>query len=255
MLKISIITAVFNNKRYIQACLDSLASQIYRNVEHIVVDGGSFDGTLDVLKMNEAQIDTLVSEPDKGVCDAWNKGVALASGDIIGFLHSDDVFFDDLALERVAEEFNSGDIDVAYADLVHVNPITGKIIRRWYAGEFKANKLDNGWMPPHPTLFVRKEVYDNVSCFDLSFSISGDYLSILNIFRVPDLRVAYIPQFLVRQRTGGVSSRPSNWAKKMKQDLRALKLVGYSEPRALFILIVKNLRKLPQFFIKQGADS
>lgn len=249
-IKISLITVVFNNKDYILDCLNSLASQTYTNFEHIVVDGGSSDGTLEILKANKAKIDVLISEPDEGVCDAWNKGVALSSGDVVGFLHSDDVFFDDYALEKIAREFIDKDIDATYADLVYVTRDSDKVVRRWYAGEFDEKKIDNGWMPPHPTLFVTSDIYKKIGKFDLSFKISGDYLSILRIFKIPNLSVSYIPNFLVKMRLGGVSNKPSNLFNKALEDYRALKTVGYSRKAATYIYIKKNLTKIPQFFFR-----
>ena len=245
--KISLITVVFNNKDFILDCLNSLASQTYTNFEHIVVDGGSSDGTLEILQANKAKIDVLISEPDHGVCDAWNKGVALSSGDLIGFLHSDDVF-DDHALENIAREFIDKDIDVTYADLVYISRDSGKVVRRWYAGEFDDKKIDNGWMPPHPTLFVKSDIYKKIGKFDLTYKISGDYLSILRIFKIPNLKTSYIPKFLVKMRLGGVSNKPSNLIKKAIEDYKALKTVGYSTKAAIYIYIKKNLTKIPQFF-------
>ena len=250
-MKISIITTVFNNREFIEDAIKSVLSQTYSDKELIIIDGGSTDGTLEVIDRYRDNINKLVSGPDKGMYDALNKGIQLAAGDIIGFLHSDDIFYDEKVIEKIADVFKKREVDSVYADLVYVykdNP--AKVLRYWKAGKFDRNLLKQGWMPPHSTFFVKKKIYDEYGGFNTSYKISGDYDLILRFLGKHKISNAYLPEVTVKMRTGGKSNRSlGNILQKSLEDYKVIKYNKISFP--LYTLIVKNLSKLPQFFHKQ----
>lgn len=228
-------------------CLDSVASQLFVDCEHIVIDGVSTDGTVAVLKAHLGQLSRFVSEPDWGVYDALNKGLAYATGDILGFLHGDDVFAGPNTLARIAGVFNDPSVDAVYGDLVYVNRKNpSRVIRYWRAGEYRPELLRRGWMPPHPTLYVRRRIYETLGLFDLKYRIASDYDLMLRLLTKMDGKLVYIPEVLVRMRIGGLSNRSlTQILRKSREDywvLRANQLGG------LRVLIWKNLAKLGQFF-------
>jgi glycosyltransferase len=245
-MKISVITAVYNNRSHIAEAIDSVLAQSHPEVELIVIDGGSTDGTLQVLQGYDDRIAVLVSEPDQGIYDALNKGVKLATGEVVGFLHSDDVFADADSLARVASGFISEDIDAVYGDLVYVgrdNP--QQVVRYWKAGSFSLGGLRQGWMPPHPAFYARKSVYDRLGGFDTSYRIAADYDCMLRFLK-SGIKVVYVPLVLVKMRLGGASNRSlGNIIQKSREDYRALKANGVG---GLGALVCKNFSKLPQFF-------
>jgi glycosyltransferase involved in cell wall biosynthesis len=245
-MKISVITATYNSVRTLEDCLDSVRRQSHALVEHIVIDGVSSDGTLELLQARRADLDVLVSEPDRGIYDALNKGLALASGDVVGFLHSDDFYAADDVLACVAAAFDDADVDAVYGDLDYVRQQdVSRRVRRWQAGSFRPSDLKLGWMPPHPTLFVRRGGYQRIGGFDLRFRIAADYLSVLQLFSTPGFNTVYLPRVLVKMRLGGASNGSlSSLMRKSREDLAALRLTGVGGP---LTLVAKNLRKLPQF--------
>lgn len=244
-MKISVITAVFNNRDTIADALESVLSQTHEDVELIVIDGGSTDGTLDVLRTYAGRIAVLVSGPDGGIYDALNKGLARASGEVVGFLHSDDVFHDAACLARIANAFAAPETDAVYGDLEYVKKdAPGRVVRYWQAGAYSVDKLRHGWMPPHPTFYVRRAVYQHLGGFDTTYHIAADYDCMLR-FLGSGLRVAYLPHVLVRMRLGGASNRSlKNILRKTAEDWRALRGNKIGGIRAL---AWKNLSKLPQF--------
>ena len=247
-MKISIITSVYNNKETIVEAIESVLSQTYDNIEYIVVDGASTDGTVDVIKKYEGQIATFVSEPDKGIYDGLNKGVALATGDVVGFLHSDDLFEDEHVVAKIAEAFKIDDLDSIYGDLTYVRKDdTSKVVRYWKSGTYGLKKLKNGWMPPHPTFYVKREVYEKFGAFDTSFKISADYDSILRFLGREGITTRYIPEVLVKMRVGGESNKSlKNLLQKSREDLRAMKNNGVGNMGSLFF---KNASKVKQFLM------
>ncbi len=250
-MKISIITSVYNNKETIAEAIESVLSQTYDDIEYIVVDGASKDGTVDVIKKYADKITTFVSEPDKGIYDGLNKGVALATGDVVGFLHSDDLFQDENVVAKIAEAFKADDVDSIYGDLIYVTKEdTTKVIRYWKSGDFTMRKLQNGWMPPHPTFYVKRKVYEAYGAFDTGFKIAADYDSILRFLGREGITTRYIPEVLVKMRAGGASNRSlKNIIMKTREDIRALRnnRVGH-----LGTLVSKNLSKIPQFFKRES---
>ena len=192
----------------------------------------------------------LVSEPDEGIYDALNKGIKLATGDVIGLLHSDDIYFDENVLAKVALLFEEKNVGSVYGDLVYVDKKdTTKVFRYWKAGEFNENKLRKGWMPPHPSFFIRKEIYDRYGLYDTDFKIAADYDLILRFLGKHKISTLYLPEVLVKMRWGGKSNKSlSNIIQKSYEDYRALKKNTFNNP--LLILFKKNLSKLPQLFKK-----
>lgn len=249
-MKISIITVTYNGRETVADCLASVAAQSHADREHVVIDGASTDGTLDLLEAHRAQLAVLVSEPDRGIYDALNKGLARASGDVVGLLHADDVFADAGVLERVAKAFADPAVDAVYGDLVYVaREAPDRVIRYWRAEAFQPQRLRWGWMPPHPTLYLRRSLYERFGGFDTRYHIAADYDLMLRMLTQLSGRVEYLPQVLVRMRLGGVSNRSvGKILRKSWEDYRALRANGVGGVGAL---AWKNLSKLPQF-VRRG---
>lgn len=246
MNKITIITAVYNCNNTISDTIESILSQDYVNIELIVVDGGSTDGTLNKLNHYRNQIDVLITEPDLGIYDALNKGLKSATGDIIGFLHADDLYFDKGVLTKIVIAFSDTCVDVVYGDLLYVrNESTADVVRYWRSGTFYNEQLKYGWMPPHPTLYLRRSIYEKFGGFNIKYSISADYDFMLRILLNNSLRFFYISDVLVRMRIGGISNRSlSNIFQKSVEDLR---IIRHHKVGSFFTLFCKNFRKLNQF--------
>ncbi len=245
---VSIITAVLNNKELIEYCIKSVINQTYQNIEYIIIDGGSTDGTIEVMKRYEDKITKWISEPDKGIYDALNKGIKLASGEIIGFLHADDVYANDEVIEKVANVFIKYNVDSCYGDLQYVDKNnTDKIIRYWKSQPYRDGLFRKGWMPPHPTFFVKREVYEKYGFFNTDFKIAADYELMLRFFEKHKITTYYIPEVLIKMRLGGVSNRSlTNLITKTTEDYRAWKV--NSLKRSFYTIPFKNLSKIPQFF-------
>ncbi|SDW05793.1 glycosyltransferase family 2 protein [Thiocapsa roseopersicina] len=246
-MRISVITATWNCAGTVGDCLASVSGQSYAAREHLLIDGGSRDGTLDVLHAHRAGLAVLVSEPDEGIYDALNKGIARATGEVVGFLHADDVYADAQVLERVAAAFADPAVDAVYGDLVYVRKAdTGRVVRHWRSGAYDPARLRRGWMPPHPTLYLRRALYERHGVFDRRYRIAGDYDLMLRMLSRLTGQVVYLPQVLVRMRVGGESNRSlSRILRKSREDYRALRENGIGGAGAL---AWKNLSKVPQFF-------
>lgn len=245
-MKISIITAVYNRADFIEEAILSLRNQSWKNVEHVIIDGASTDGTLDILLRLRQKNDLLISEPDIGLYYALNKGLKLTTGDIIGVLHSDDFYADNKALELVAKAFSDPNVDMVYGDLNYVSRYNSKkIIRRWRSEKFTPIKLRYGWMPPHPTLFIRRSLYEKKGGFNCDFKISADYELILRYFSNFDRGFVYLPHTIMNMRLGGESNKSlSKICQKTKEDYLALK---QNRAGGIVAIIYKNIVKLPQF--------
>jgi len=245
-MRITIITAVHNGCETIESTLDAVGRQEYGNIEYVVVDGASRDGTIEILERHRSRIDVLVSERDDGIYDALNKGIGLATGDVIGFLHADDVFADDRVVSRVAAAFADPSVEAVYGDLDYVSRTDAqRVIRRWRAGTYSPRRLAWGWMPPHPTFYVRRRVYERLGGFDTRHRIAADYDCILRFLGRGGIVPAYIPEVLVKMRLGGESNRSvGNILRKSLEDYRALRVNGVGGVGAL---AWKNLSKLGQF--------
>ncbi|MES2604945.1 MAG: glycosyltransferase family 2 protein [Pseudomonadota bacterium] len=248
-MKVSVITAVRNNRDTIAAALNSVLAQTYADVELVVIDGASTDGTLAVLESYRDKLAVLVSERDAGIYDALNKGIARATGDVIGFLHADDLLADTTVLARIAEVMASG-VEGVYGDLLYVRKQDpSQTVRYWRSRPYTPDLLARGWMPAHPTLYLKRAVYQRHGNFNTSYRIAADYDFMLRILAA-GISVSYIPQVLVKMRIGGASNRSlRNLIRKSAEDWRALRQNGVG---GAWTLLCKNLSKLPQFFSKSA---
>lgn len=245
-MKISIITAVRNRAGTIAEAVRSLQAQSHADHEHLVMDAVSSDGTLDVLTSLADPRMRVVSEHDGGIYDALNKGMSRSTGEVIGILHSDDVFASPHVLAAVAKAFDADGVDAVYGDLQYVSAHDpARVIRHWTSGAYHPGMLRRGWMPPHPALFIRREVYEMHGGCDTSYKIAADYDAILRWFGWGGIRAAYVPQVLVKMRAGGVSNRSlPNIVRKSREDYRALRT---NQIGGIGTLAWKNLSKLGQF--------
>jgi glycosyltransferase involved in cell wall biosynthesis len=249
IIKISVVTATWNCAKTVQDCLRSIGNQSYKNLEHIIVDGASTDGTIDIINSHSSQIAVFRSEPDKGIYDALNKGIHLSTGDVIGFLHADDFYASDDVLLKIAKVFEDPSVCAIYGDLEYVGLEDSlQVVRRWRGCSFNKRDLRLGWMPAHPTFYVRREWYHYIGGFDTSYRISADYLSILQMFNYENFNSVYIPNVLVKMRLGGASNKSvSAIIKKYSEDWRALRSCNFGLFGSIIAILSKNLTKLSQF--------
>lgn len=249
-VKITIVTAVLNSKGFIEDCIQSILHQTHKDIEHIVIDGGSTDGTLETIKKYQSGIAKLVSEQDDGIYDAMNKGIGFATGEVIGILNADDFYPDSGVLEKVAQVFENEHIESCYGDLEYVDAVdTGKVDRYWRSGPYDIRKFYSGWMPPHPTFFVRRSVYQKYGLFNLNLGSAADYELMLRFLVKQRITAAYIPEVIVKMRTGGVSNAGiKNRIRANRMDRKAWSVNGLRpHPWTLFF---KPLRKVHQFIVR-----
>lgn len=246
-MKISVITVSFNSARTIEDTIKCVLEQTYHNIEYIVVDGASKDGTLHIVQKYKDQITKIISEPDNGIYDAMNKGIRLATGDVVAFLNADDFYVGSKVLEKVAEAFQENNTDSVYGDLCYVSQEdSAKIIRYWKAGTFTEKKFLRGWMPPHPTFFVKRTVLEQYGVFDASFRFAGDYELILRLLYKHRISSYYIPYCLVKMRVGGAGNKSlGNRLIANLEDRIAWKKNQLS-PKP-YTTVLKPLRKIFQF--------
>ena len=250
-MKISIITITYNSESTVEDTIKSVVSQDFPNVEYIIVDGLSKDKTLSVVSRYSQYIDKVVSEKDKGLYDALNKGIHLATGDVIGMLHSDDIYASSQVLSKIAQQFAMDtSVEAVYADLVFVDRNdTNKVLRTWKAGKYEEDAFKNGWMPPHPTFFVKKSVYDRFGGFNLGLKLSADYELMLRVLLKHKIDASYLPQVLVKMRRGGFSNaKLVHRLRANREDFNAWQINGL-KPN-LLTRYLKPLRKIPQFLFR-----
>lgn len=251
-MKVSIITATYNSAKTLEVCMASVLNQTYDDIEYIIVDGNSKDQTKSIIKETAAKYDYInwVSEPDKGIYDALNKGVERATGDVVGFVHSDDYLANDTVISDIVEVFKTKDVEGVYGDLHYVSfENTDLVVRNWISQPFKAKLLNRGWMPAHPTLFLKRQVYLDKGLFNLNYKIAADYDFILRIFKTNTYNFHYLPKVITKMRVGGASNRSlKSIIQKTKEDYKASKTNGLSFP--LKVILSKNLSKIPQWFKK-----
>lgn len=247
-MKISVITACYNSSETIGDTLRSVTEQDYADIEYIVVDGASSDDTLKKIEPFRGKIAKLVSEKDKGIYDALNKGIALASGEVIAILHADDVYANASVLSQVMQVFAEKKCGAVYGDLQYVDRSDmNKVVRNWKSGNYSPGIFRKGWMPPHPAFFLRREYYTRYGNFDTSFRTAADYELMLRMLEKNKVSVSYLPQLLVKMRVGGVSNVSlKNRIKANREDRRAWKVNGLKP--GLFTLIRKPLSKIIQYF-------
>lgn len=251
-MKVSLITVAYNAETYIESCIRSVLSQDYPSIEYIVIDGASTDRTLLLVEGFGEQISVLVSEPDKGIYDAMNKGLALATGDIVGILNADDFYPHAGVLSRVVREFQEKGVDTVFGDLVYVREDKPEEVVRFFPGKgFHPQQMRKGLMPPHPTFFVRRELYEQHGYFDDSYTICADFELMVRLFHQHSVSYSYIPETLTHMRAGGVSTRGIRSTLTINQEmLRACNTHGVST--SLLRIYSKYMTKVFQLVRKPG---
>lgn len=247
MMKVSLITACYNSSKYISSAIESIINQNYTNIEYIIIDGASNDGTCEVVKFYAHHIDKFVSEPDCGIYDAMNKGLRIATGDIIGILNSDDLYVDNFVISKVVDQFEKFKCDALYADLYYVKRDQIKtIVRKWQTRTFSLGSFKTGWHPPHPTFFVKKEIYDRYGIFDLEFNLAADFELMLRFLEKYKIQTTYLQQPLIRMRLGGATNKSiKNILLQNIECYRAFKKNDL--PVSIFYPFLRLLPKLTQF--------
>jgi glycosyltransferase involved in cell wall biosynthesis len=250
-MKISIITVCYNSAKTIGCTLRSVREQSFGDIEHVVIDGGSIDNTLNVVSEEGTHVSILISETDGGIYDAMNKGIANATGDIIGFINADDFYASTESLAIVASVFDDPNVDACYGDLCYVlQEDTSTVVRYWQSSKFSPSAFEIGLCPPHPTFFVRREFYERLGGFDLSYKIAADLELMVRFLAVHKIRAKYIPEVLVKMRLGGTTNRSlSNIVKQNKEILHALKSHGLRSSIVKLILN-KTVSRGLQFFVR-----
>ncbi|EKY07641.1 glycosyltransferase, group 2 family protein [Capnocytophaga sp. oral taxon 332 str. F0381] len=249
-MKVSIVTPTYNSAKTIVDTILSVNKQDYANIEHIIIDGGSKDNTLELIRNTPNRVKKIISEPDKGIYDAMNKGVALATGDIVGILNSDDFYNSNDVIAKVVKTFQEGEYEGVYGDLEYVDARnTNRVVRYWESKAYKEGLFKKGWHPAHPTFFVKKEVYDKYGNFNLKYKIGADYEIMLRFIEKNRIKVAYIPETLVKMRVGGASNQSiKNIIKANIECYNAWKDNGLSI--LPFVFILKPLSKTLQYLRK-----
>lgn len=250
MLKVSIITITYNSEATLADTLKSVLNQTYKNIEYIIVDGKSTDGTLTIIDAYKSNIAKVVSEKDKGLYDALNKGISMATGDVIGILHSDDFYTSNTVIEKVVQTLSENNSDAVYADLYYVDKNnTDNIFRKWKSGNYKHGMFVSGWMPPHPTFFAKRSCYQSFGSFNLNLVSAADYELMLRFIHKHKIKLAYLPEFIIKMRVGGKSNVSlKNRIRANNEDRKAWKINGL-KPH-FYTLYAKPLRKIIQLFKK-----
>jgi glycosyltransferase involved in cell wall biosynthesis len=246
-MKVSIITITYNSAETVEDTIQSVLSQDYPNIEYIIVDGASKDDTMAIVNRYRDKIATIISEPDKGIYDAMNKGVRAATGDVIGILNSDDFYADNKVISDIVKAIQQDNADACYADLVYVDrTTTDKVIRSWKSGEYRHGDFLRGWMPPHPTFFVKRVHYKMHGLYSLQLRSAADYELMLRFIHKHGISLAYLPRVITKMRAGGQSNvtLKNRW-KANKEDRLAWKMNGLQP--GFLTLIRKPLSKLLQY--------
>jgi len=253
MPKISVITVVYNNVSTIEHTILSVESQTYPRLEHIIIDGSSTDGTIDVIRRHADKTTVIKSEPDRGMYDAMNKGLALASGDIIGFLNADDVYSDSRTLDTIVRTMEARKVDACYGDLVYVdkkNP--DRVVRYWRSQSYCEGLFEKGWMPAHPTFYARRWVYDKFGGYDLTYRYQSDFELTMRFLAIKKISSAYIPRVLVKMRSGGASRGLRHI---LMGNIEAYVACRRHSLRVTPLFIAKKIfSRIPQFFRLNQAD-
>jgi glycosyltransferase involved in cell wall biosynthesis len=247
-IKISIITVVYNNEKTIKDAIESVLSQSYNNIEYVIIDGNSKDNTVNLIKECKDQLGYFISEKDKGLYDAMNKGILACTGDVIGILNSDDLYEDLDVIAAVMEKFNSDpELDILYGDLVYVkSDDTNKVVRNWKSKNYYNNFFENANVPPHPALFVRSKVYKEAGLFDLQYKLAADYELMLRMFKKHNFKSKYINRLIIKMRLGGATNQSfTNIVNQNKEILKAWKNNGLRAP--FYLMPLRIFKRLLQF--------
>lgn len=249
-LKFSIITVCYNSEKYIEAAIRSVLAQTYPNIEYIIIDGNSSDNTRSIINKFEGKIHKVISEPDDGLYDAMNKGIKNATGDVIGFLNSDDLFINENVIQGISNAFYKVDTDCIYADLYYVSSENPEnIVRHWKTSPYIYSNFKHGWHPPHPTFYVKKKIYDQFGCFNLKFKLASDFELMLRFLEKNRIKSYYFPKPIVKMRLGGATNNSIvNIFRQNVECYKAFKLNGI--PVSIFYPLFRVIPKLIQFFKK-----
>lgn len=247
-MKLSIITVAFNAVETLADTLQSVAAQTYGEIEHIIIDGASTDGTQELVSRYSSRISSFISEPDRGIYDAMNKGLALATGEVIGFLNADDVYSSNDVLQRVAEIMAQNALDAVFGDAEFINSSRPtRSVRRYRSDHFRPDRIAWGWMPAHPALFLRRGVYNRFGGFRTDYRIAGDFELIARIFHGGTLKYRYVPEVWVSMRTGGIST--GGWRNTILLNREVLRACRENHiPTSLPKILSKYPAKLLEFF-------
>lgn len=244
-MKVSIITSCFNREATIGDAINSVLAQTYPDIEYIVIDGASKDGSLAVINQYKDRIATIVSEPDHGMYEGVNKGLHRATGDIVGLMHSDDFFYAPDTVEHIVRLFEQTGADLVYGNGLFVDATdTSRVVRNWISGRYSKGKMRRGWLPLHPTVYVRRECIERLGLYDESFKIAADSDWLVRYMYEGNLKIAYLDEYIVRMRMGGLSTDPERMKQKWAEDLRMYRKHGFSP---YWALCCKIASKVPQF--------
>ena len=246
-MKVSIITSCFNRTATIRDAIESVLAQDYNNIEFIVVDGASTDGSLEIIREYEDRISTIISEPDHGMYEAINKGIRVATGDVIGLLHSDDFFYDNGVVSRIVERMKITRADFLYGDGLFVDPDnTDKVVRNWIGGSYRLWKVRHGWLPLHPTCYIRREVVNRLGLYNESYKIAADSDLLLRYLITGGLTTTYLGEYIVKMRMGGLSTDSAKRKKMWDEDIRVYASHGMAPT---LTKLEKMAWKVPQFVL------
>jgi glycosyltransferase involved in cell wall biosynthesis len=253
-MKISVITVAYNSARTIGATMQSVNCQTHQDVEHIVIDGGSSDATVSIVKSQGRHVAQLVSERDRGIYDAMNKGISMATGDVVGFLNSDDVYAAPETLALIAQTMTDPVIDACYGDLVYVDATDNdRVVRYWKSQPYRSGLCAKGWMPAHPTFYARREVYQRFGGFDIDLKLQADFEMALRLLDIGHIRTRYVPALMVRMSIGGASN--STWRNVVRGNLEAARACRkHGLPGGPTFIARKLASRIPQFFIRPAID-
>jgi glycosyltransferase involved in cell wall biosynthesis len=249
-IKVSIITVCFNSAITIKETIESVLNQTFKNIEYIIIDGNSTDGTIEIVKSYANNISCFISEKDEGIYDAMNKGIKLASGDIIGLLNSDDTFYDNNVISDVVDNFgNESLIDGVYGNLIYISKENeNKAVRKWTSKSYYKNYFEDGHVPPHPTLFLKKNVYVQAGFFDVKYKFAADYEFMFRVFKKNDFKFKHINRELVKMKLGGATNKNfKNIYKGNKEIICAWQQNGFKIP--ILLMPKRFLKRITQFFV------
>jgi len=245
-MKVSIITVVRNNEETIKDAIDSVLSQTYDNREYIIIDGASTDGTVEIIRSYGDKISKFVSESDKGIYEGMNKGLKEATGDIIGILNSDDFYANEQIIENIVKIMEESSVDSCYGDILYVDRSNlDKIVRVWKAGNFDRTKFRYGWMPPHPSFFCKRVIFEKYGYMNTDFPLAADYELMLRFLYKYNVSTVYIPEVIVKMRAGGTSRIGKYTIGAIRENYLAWKVNGLNYP---VTMLFKPFSKIGQLF-------